>query len=105
MSEAPERGYYWPGEGTFGTEQGEYASGLGIPYTRTDLYDEAVRQRDMLLALVREIRTDQPTVDFWAREWADTGMECPLFTECKDALAACATPPLARGDVKTGKVV
>ena len=67
-----------------------------ISYTRTDLYDEAVRQRDECAAILRHI--SNKTGQYW-----NFGLE--LQQRITAALVACDAPPLARGDVKTGKVI
>ena len=77
----------------------------GHKYTRTDLYEAAVRQRDDVIAAARKVIL-----------WAEMLEPDPPDDEpdAVDALAAVigaiddarsGTPPLARGDVKTGKVV
>ena len=74
---------------------GEVESG-DASYTRTDLYEEAVRQRDALLEACKravDCMKDRP------------GPYGGTLARCRQAIAACDSPPLARGDVKTGKVI
>ena len=108
MSEAPEKVWLlteqiilrnaWidatPHEYMVGTASGGKSGGTS--YTRTDLYDEAVRQRDECAAILRHI--SNKTGQYW-----NFGLE--LQQRITAALVACDAPPLARGDVKTGKVI
>ena len=77
----------------------EPGKGRDVSYTRTDLCEEAVRQRDRLLAAAKRATTlfQAPT--------AGARVEDGIHAELRTTIAACASPPLARGDVKTGKVM
>ena len=103
MSEAPES--IGPGQiiGAW-TRNGNKESGecaIDGPYTRTDLYEEAVRQRDELLQVVKDVRG---VLQDGAGDDLD-GVWWSFARQMDAAIAACSTPPLARGDVKTGKVI
>ena len=84
----PAEGFAYYECGTWDTEHGD------IPYTRTDLYEEAVRQRDMLLEAADTIVALNTPINLRY-----------LAGRVEQVRKAMATPPLARGDVKTGKVI
>ena len=96
MTEAPER---------------RYCVECGETTVRADRYDEAVRQRDALLEAAKDaeetIRALRITLDATEGLSLEDSLRSFVLNTAKlrAAIAACAPPPLARGDVKTGKVV
>ena len=104
MSEAPKLPRIWAGPvkpaftnkkpAKTGEWYREPMPNCDVPYVHESLYQEAVRQRGVAVEALRE--TLKP---------GNLHPDNLLRKRVRAALAACSTPPLARGDVKTGKVV
>ena len=109
MSEAPESPHerIWANKWRMTTRNPQMLEMMdGEPvaeYVLASRYEEALRQRDVAVEALKAA-SDMAELHEWFLH--DEGSETlAAHAAIHDALAACSTPPLARGDVKTGKVV
>ena len=96
MSQAPERERIWV---TDGLAWDRRIHDNQTEYVLASRYEEAVRQRDVAVEALKR------TVETCAANEGEVDIIEAIRKGASEALAACTTPPLARGDVKTGKVV